>query len=109
VDEEFLLTILYMAAGIGAVLYLVYLVWFMQTAETFRDAPVMSACAWLSMVGALLFFGSMVTMGQLSFEIPTGWGVIRSDVAGVLLAATSLAARAWFAARKRRRRLSPGS
>ena len=108
-DEEFLLTILYMAAGIGAVLYLVYLVWFMQTTETFREAPLMSACAWISMVGALLFFGSMVTMGQLSFEIPTAWGVMRSDVAGVLLAATSLGARAWIAARKRRRRLSPGA
>lgn len=104
-NDEFLLTILYMMAGIGALLCLVYLVWFMKTAERFRDEPVLAACAWISMTGTLLFFGSMVSMGALSFAIPTPWGALQSEWAGVLLALTGLAIRAAVSAHKRRNRL----
>ena len=104
-NDEFLLTILYMMAGIGALLYLVYLVWFMHTAERFRDEPLLAACAWISMTGTLLFFGSLVSMGYLSFSIPTPWGPLQSEWAGALLALSGLAVRSVVSARKRRKRL----
>ena len=104
-DEEFLLTLLYMLAGASAVLYLLYLVWFMHTTESFRQEPVLAACAWISMVGALLFFSSMASMGQLAFAIATPWGTVQSDWLGALLAVISLAVRHLLAARKRRKRL----
>jgi hypothetical protein len=103
--DEFLLTVLYMMAGIGAMLYLGYLVWFLHTAESFRESPFLAACASISMVGALLFFGSMVSMGYLSFDVATPWGTIPSEVFGALLALTSLGVRYLGSARKRKKRL----
>ena len=104
-DEEFLLTILYMMAGIGAMLYLVYLVWFMHTVESFREQPFLSASAWISMVGALLFFGSVVSMGYLSFAVATPWGTMQSEWAGALIALVALGVRYIVSNRKRKKRL----
>ena len=103
--DEFLLTVLYMMAGIGAMLYLAYLVWFMHTAESFTEAPFLAACAWISMAGALLFFGSMVSMGYLSFEVPTPWGTIPSEWFGALLALLGLGVRYVGVLRKRKKKL----
>jgi membrane protein DedA with SNARE-associated domain len=105
-NDEFLLTVLYMMAGIGALLYLAYLVWFMKTAERFRDEPVLAACAWMSMTGALLFFGSMVSMGYLSFAVPTPWGPMQSEWVGALIALAGLAVRYAVSVRKRRKRVA---
>jgi hypothetical protein len=103
--DEFLLTVLYMMAGIGAMLYLGYLVWFMHTAERFRESPLLAACAWISMIGALLFFGSLVSMGSLSFDIRTPLGTVPSEVFGALLALVSLGVRYAASVRQRKKRL----
>jgi hypothetical protein len=107
--DEFLLTVLYMMAGIGAMLYLGYLVWFMHTAERFRESPFLAACAWVSMVGALLFFGSLVSMGYLSFDIRTGWGTIPSEMFGAVLALGSLGVRYAASVHLRKKRLRGSS
>lgn len=104
-DEEFLLTILYIMSGTGAILYLVYLVWFMRTVESFREEPFLAVCAWFSMAGALLFFGSMVSMGYLSFAVSTPWGTMQSEWAGALVALLTLAVRYVVSERKRKKRL----
>lgn len=107
-DEEFQLTMLYAMAFIGVGLYLVYLLWFLRTLENFRHAPFSSACAWLAMVGVLMFVGWMITMGQLSFDIATPWGAVPSPWVGALLAIVSLGARQVDVAHKRRKRRSDG-
>lgn len=51
-----------------------------------------SICAWLGIIGVLMFFVGAVSMGHLTFEIPTPWGYIKSQWAGGLLALFSIPA-----------------
>jgi len=103
-DVETTLGLLLMVAATGWLLYWVYQAVVKQPAETlgeFRRAPVVSMCAWLGILGVLTFLIGVVSMGHLTFEIPTPWGHIKSQWAGGLLALLSIPG--LFLSRRRRR------
>lgn len=94
-DLESALGLLLMAAATGWLLYWVFEAVVKhptQTLAEFRRAPVLSICAWLRILGVLTFLVGAVSMGRLTFEIPTPWGYIKSQWAGGLLALLSIPA-----------------
>lgn len=90
-----MLSFLLMTAAIGYLLYLMFLAFVKHSAETlaeFREAPVSSTFTWLGVIGVVTFFAAIVSMGRLTFHIPTPWGYIKSQWASGLLALLSIPA-----------------
>jgi hypothetical protein len=79
VNEEFLLTVMYMAAGIGVVVCVLFLAWFLRAAETVRSQPFRFVCACSALVGLLTLVATIASTGDSSFDIPGPWGKISSS------------------------------
>jgi hypothetical protein len=94
-DLEAALGLLLMAAASGWLLYWVFQAIVRQPSQTlaeFGKAPLLFICAWLGVIGVLMFCVGIVSMGRLTFEIPTPWGYVKSQWAGGLLALLSIPA-----------------
>ena len=78
-NDEFLLTVMYMAAGIGAVVCVLFLAWFLRAVETVRSQPLRFVCACSAMVGLLILAATIASTGDISFDIPAPWGKISSS------------------------------
>ena len=94
-DAGLALGLIYVLAVIGMFLYLMYVAFVREPAKTvaeFRRAPVWSLCVWVGVLGLLVFLGWIVSFGRFSFDIPTPWGVIKSQWAGGLLSLLTMIA-----------------
>jgi hypothetical protein len=110
-DLETTLGFILYAGATGVLLYWVFQAVVRQPRETlaeFRRAPLFSICAWLGIVGLLLFVIGLLSMGRLTFEIETPWGYIKSQWVGAVLALLSIPAML-LAPRRRTRRESSQS
>lgn len=94
-DLEAALGLLLMGTAGCYLLYLVFQAIFQepkQTLSDFRKSPVRSILGGLGVVGVLIFVVSVMSMGYLTFDVPTPWGRIKSQWLGGLLALLSIPA-----------------